>query len=48
MGTTPIMLLAGLVMGYVVIEQILVTPPKFFSFYIALSAVLLATSVWAS
>lgn len=47
MATTSIMLLTGLVIGYLVIEQIMVTPPKFFSFYIALSAVLLATSVWA-
>lgn len=45
METTPIILMAGLVMGYLLIERMLVTPPKFLSLYLLFSAILIVMTL---
>ncbi|MBI3610542.1 MAG: hypothetical protein HY204_07570 [Nitrospirae bacterium] len=45
MGSTAIVLMIGLVTGYLFIEQVFVTPPKFLPFYILLSVILVMMTV---
>lgn len=45
MGNTAILLMIGFVIGYLLIERILVTPPKFLPFYILLSALMVMMTI---
>lgn len=45
MGTTAIVVMTCLVIGYLFIEQMFVTPPKFLPFYIVVSAIMVMMTV---
>lgn len=45
MGTTAIVLMMCLVVGYLFIEKIFVTPPQFLTFYILLSAIMVFLTI---
>jgi len=45
MGHTALLLMVSLVVGYLVIERIFVTPPKFLPFYIVLSAIMVMMTI---
>lgn len=45
MGSVACILTVSLVIGYLVIERVLVTPPKFLPFYIVLSALMVMMTI---
>ena len=45
MGNTAILLMIGFVIGYLLIERIFVTPPRFLPFYILLSALMVMMTI---
>lgn len=45
MGNTASVLTVSFVIGYLVIERVIVTPPKFLPFYIVLSAMMVMMTI---
>ena len=45
MESTAILLMIGFVIGYLLIERIFVTPPKFLPFYILLSTLMVMMTI---
>ncbi|HUK56983.1 MAG TPA: hypothetical protein VLY20_10035 [Nitrospiria bacterium] len=45
MGNTATILMVCLVLGYLIIEKVFVTPPKFLPFYILLSAIMVMMTI---